>query len=33
VLGALWWFLVLRRRATQPVEPGTSGAEVKQGAH
>jgi amino acid transporter len=33
VLGALWWFLVLRRRATQPVQPGTSGAEVKQGAH
>jgi len=22
VFGALWWFLVLRRRATQPMEPG-----------
>jgi amino acid transporter len=29
VLGALWWFLVLRGRATQPVEPGArAGAGV-----
>jgi len=29
VLGALWWFLVLRRRATPPVEPGmAAGAGV-----
>jgi amino acid transporter len=29
VLGALWWFLVLRRRTTQPVEPGApAGAGV-----
>lgn len=30
VAGALWWFLVLRRRAVQPMEPGAAGAEVKQ---
>ena len=30
VFGVLWWFLVLRRRATQPMEPG---AGVTQAAH
>jgi hypothetical protein len=34
VLGGLWWFLVLRGRATRPVEPGTKGkAEATQPAH
>jgi amino acid transporter len=34
VLGALWWFLVLRGRATQPVEPGMKGkSEATQPAH
>lgn len=33
VLGALWWFLVLRGRATQPLEPGASAeAEVTRAA-
>ena len=33
VLGGLWWFLVLRGRAIQPVEPGApAGAEVKPAA-
>ena len=33
VLGALWWFLVLRGRATQPLQPGApAGAEVTRAA-